>query len=346
MYRINASTFSAIIFVDMHDLRILNKTKGYPYGDSALRWLGILLMEESGNEVYRLGGDEFAVLLKLRTREEHLELIDRIIRRMEIEAKLLGFPDTAADIALILLDQTPTGLDTILMEMGEAMVTVKNNQDFSFMLFASSDFKIHPQSPETWTRGSDSDVSYAVRWLSVKNIYQVLEMGRILDETQQEAYTDAISGLPNLKAAMLHMEKAVHNSTASLIPFSILMIDGDNIRAYNSINYAAGDEMIRALGAVFKENVRPSDFVARWRTGDEFIVILPDTTTAGAKVLAERIRLAVKDASRKWRIPVTISIGIASCPAHGEDLNTLIDKVECANKRAKDLGKDQFALAE
>ena len=171
-------------------------------------------------------------------------------------------------------------------------------------------------------------------------------MGRILDKTQQEVYTDSISSLPNLKAALLNMEKAIQNSMASHKLFSILMIDGDNIRAYNSINYAAGDEMIRDMCTVFRENVRPNDFIARWRSGDEFMVILPDTTAEGARIIAERIRLAVKETSDAWRFPVTISIGVASYPTNGDNLNTLIDKVEYANKRAKDQGKNQVVLSD
>jgi diguanylate cyclase (GGDEF)-like protein len=340
-YRINASCFSAIMFVDMNDLRTLNKTKGLAYGDSALRWMGLLLQEESNSETYRLGGDDFAVLLKIGAREGHLELVQRVLKRMDLEARLLGFPDTAADIALILFDQTPTSLDTILMQMSRAMEKVKNNRDLSFMLFNPTDFKIDPQSPDTWKSGSD----YSLRWLSNKNIYQVLEMGRMLDKTQQEVYIDSISGLPNLKAALINMEKAIQNSITSHKPFSVLMIDGDNIRAYNSINYAAGDEMIRDMSFVFKDNLRPTDFVARWRVGDEFIVILPDTAMEGAKIIGERFRLAVKETSRTWRFPVTISIGIASYPTHGDTIDALIDKVESANKRAKDQGKNQVVLA-
>jgi diguanylate cyclase (GGDEF)-like protein len=232
------------------------------------------------------------------------------------------------------------------MQMGEAMVTVKNNPDYSFMLFHPTDFKIHRQSPQTWRSSGDSDVSFAVRWLSIQNIYQVLEMGKLLDKTQQEAYTDSISGLPNLKAALLHMEKAMQRSMATHKPFSLLMIDGDNIRVYNSINYAAGDEMIHDLSFVLKDNIRPSDFVARWRAGDEFLVVLPDTAMEGARVLGERLRLAVKETSRSWRFPVTISIGVASYPTHGDNINLLIDRVESANKCAKKLGKNQVVLAD
>jgi diguanylate cyclase (GGDEF)-like protein len=125
------------------------------------------------------------------------------------------------------------------------------------------------------------------------------------------------------------------------------LIDGDNFRAYNNtINYAAGDEAICKMSAVLKQNLRPNDCVARWRNGDEFLVILPDTTGEDAKKIGERFRMAVKTASQDWKIPLTISTGIASFPENGEDLKLLIDKAEAANKRAKQQGKDQVILAD
>lgn len=344
---INSSIFSAVLFVDMNHIKFLNDTKGYTYGDSVIRWLGILLSEECKTEVYRVGGVEFAVLLKIEIREGHSQLLERIRRRIKREANLLGFPDSspAVDIALVLFDQTPTSVSTIPMIMGEAMIIVKNNGDTHCRMFNVTDFKWHGQAPHWWKSENESDLSFAPRWISLINIYQVLELGRNLDKTQQEAYTDLISGLPNLKAAMLNMEQALKSAAAAHRPFSMLMIDGDNIRVYNSVNYAAGDEMIRDMSAVIKDNIRPNDFVARWRTGDEFMVILPDTPAEGAKKIGERLRLAVKEVSKTWRFPVTISIGIASFPTHGENIPLLIDKAESANKRAKDQGKDQVVLA-
>jgi diguanylate cyclase (GGDEF)-like protein len=104
--------------------------------------------------------------------------------------------------------------------------------------------------------------------------------------------------------------------------------------------------MIHDMGAVFKNNLRPSDFVARWRSGDEFIAVLPDTTGEGAKVVGERFRLAVKEASRSWRFPTTISIGIAVYPTHGNGIAALVDRAESALQRAKSQGKDQVILAD
>ena len=127
-----------------------------------------------------------------------------------------------------------------------------------------------------------------------------------------------------MKAALLNLEQTLQNANSNQQHFSLFLIDGDNIRAYNDINYAVGDEMIREMSAVFKNNLRPNDFVARWRTGDEFVVILPNTPSEAAKIIAERFRLAVKEASKSWIFPTTISIGVASYPVHGDNTDSLI----------------------
>lgn len=345
-YVLPLSRFSAVLFVEMNHMRFLNETKGRSHGDSAIRWISILLKEENNNDaVYRLGGVEFAILLKLDSHSEHTQFAERIHERINREAKSLGFPDSPADLALIIYDEAPS-LESMLMQMGEAMVRVKNSGESRPKIFNTTDFNISAQAPHTWKPASGTDVSFAVRWLSRKNIYQVLEMGKSLDKVQQDAYTDAISSLPNMKAALLNLEQTLQNSITNHKAFSLLLIDGDNIRAFNSINYAVGDEMIRKMSTVFKDNLRPNDFVARWRSGDEFVVILPDTLIEGAKIIGERFRLAVKEASKGWLFPTTISIGVASYPIHGDNINSIIDKAESANKRAKEQGKDQVVLAE
>jgi len=127
--------------------------------------------------------------------------------------------------------------------------------------------------------------------------------------------------------------------------FSVMLIDGDNLRLFNKINYAAGDEAIQKMGAVFTENLRPGDFIARWRSGDEFIAILPNTTGEGARIVGDRFCSGIREASKTWAFPTSISIGIATYPKHGDLVNALVDAAEEANKQAKDEGKDRVVLA-
>ena len=118
------------------------------------------------------------------------------------------------------------------------------------------------------------------------------------------------------------------------------MIDGDDLRRYNQISYAAGDEMIQWLGATLRDQLRPGDFLARWRVGDEFLVLLPATPLGQAAAVGSRLCRAVQQASEGWPLPVTISIGVAEYPRHGTDEVGLLRQAEAANDRAKALGKN------
>jgi diguanylate cyclase (GGDEF)-like protein len=104
--------------------------------------------------------------------------------------------------------------------------------------------------------------------------------------------------------------------------------------------------MIQKISAVLSEKLRPGDFLARWRAGDEFIAILPGTSDEGGRFVAERFRLSIKEASLKWMFPITITSGVAAYPKHGGDVDAIVDAAEKAMKKGKDHGKDQVALAE
>lgn len=335
---------SSILFLDLCHLKTLNQTMGRTYGDSAIRWMGILLGEESNSTTFRLGGVDFALLLTTGTHQDHIEILTRILSRIEKEAKSLGMSEPAAHIALIQYENSPTRLDSILMQMGEAMIRTKRQHDTSYTILKSNDLNVAAQESTRWEAQGDSNGYYSTRWMSRKSIYQVMEMGRMLDQTQQEAYADAISGLPNMRAALLEMERNIKHSVSTSKAFSILLMDGDNFRVYNNINYAAGDMMIHDMGVVLRNNLRPNDFVARWRSGDEFIAILPNTFSEGAKIVGERFRLAVKEVSQSWRFPTSISIGVASYPNQANDINELVEKAESALHQAKERGKDQVVI--
>jgi diguanylate cyclase (GGDEF)-like protein len=91
---------------------------------------------------------------------------------------------------------------------------------------------------------------------------------------------------------------------------------------------------------------RARDFIARWRVGDEFLVLLPATTTEGAFVVAERLRSQVESTSRVWKFPITISIGLSTYPSHGTTIKELLLAVEKAAKHSKEHGKNQITAFE
>ena len=190
--------------------------------------------------------------------------------------------------------------------------------------------------------------------LSAANNYQIrvlntlterlLSFANRLDATHQIAYLDPVTQLPNSVAAEHEMTGAVQQSQSDSNVFSIVFIDGDNLRLYNDISYSAGDNMLRRLAALLAEHLRPGDFIARWRVGDEFLVLLPQTSSDIARVVAERLRSAVETNSKSWELPVTISLGVATFPSDGTTVDGLLSAVEKAAKHSKEHGKNQVTF--
>lgn len=332
----------SILYLDMNHLQMLNDTRGHAYGDSAIRWLGIVLQEECNAPTYRIGGDDFAVVLTDGIHADYEELLGRIFMRLNKEGEQLGIPSPAARIALIHYEADHDfSMNDVMFHLSESIMDVKRNRDRTIKIYKArnlirSTAAAADQDIETIRHSWD-----VVMHIANQAVHKVLQMGKSLDVAQKNSYIDSISGLPNMLAAMMKLDKEI----ASRQPFAFLLMDGDNLRLFNSINYAAGDEAIQNMGRVLSEQLRPGDFLARWRAGDEFVAILPNTSMQGAKVVGERFCTAIREASKDWLFPTSISIGIAVYPQHGNHLNELTDAAEAANKQAKDEGKDRVVLA-
>lgn len=337
----------SILYLDMNHMRTLNDTKGHSYGDSVLRWLGIVLQEECNSPAYRIGGDDFTVVLTDGVHTEYEELLNRIFGRLNKEGEQLGIPAPPATIALIHFDADhDSSINDVMFHLAETIRDVKLNMARTVSIFRARDLikstaRADEQSPDTINRSWE-----VLRSIANQSLDRVRFMGRMLDLAQKTSYLDAISGLPNLRAALLKMDKAIQDAAVTKLPFSILLIDGDDFHKYNNISYATGDEVIQKKGVVLSDHLRPGDFVARWRTGDEFIVILPNTPVEGARIVGERFRAAVKEASKGWILPSSITIGIATFPKHGQTVDQLVDKAESVLKKGKSEGKDRVVLAE
>jgi diguanylate cyclase (GGDEF)-like protein len=162
---------------------------------------------------------------------------------------------------------------------------------------------------------------------------------------QRLSQHDDVSGLPNHRAAQAQLQRTVRRHTRSNQPFAVFFIDGDNLKRYNDEGYEAGNRMITRLAHTIQEGLRPTDYVARWLSGDEFLAVLPEADTESAVVVAERLRKAVEDEFHGARIPVTVSIGVAVYPQDGTTAGTLIDRAVASNATAKKAGKNRVALA-
>ena len=158
-----------------------------------------------------------------------------------------------------------------------------------------------------------------------------------------QTVTDSLTEVNNRRA----FDDALHRELARGVrenkPVSLLLMDIDKFKAYNDkFGHLAGDEALRQVAQILAAHARPFDFVARYG-GEEFAVVLAHTGVEEAVVVAERLRLAIQNASWANR-GITISIG-ASTTGPEMDETALIAEADSALYRVKERGGNQVAHA-
>lgn len=132
-------------------------------------------------------------------------------------------------------------------------------------------------------------------------------------------------------------------------PISLMVLDLDHFKRVNDqYGHEAGDEVLRRVAALLGTCIRDVDTAARMG-GEEFVVLLPETSLAAAQEVAERVRSAVSAQPVPWRgtpIPVRVSIGISSCPERVAEPGELFGSADAALYRAKEGGRDRVVVAE
>jgi diguanylate cyclase (GGDEF)-like protein/PAS domain S-box-containing protein len=164
---------------------------------------------------------------------------------------------------------------------------------------------------------------------------------------EQLAMQDPLTGLPNRRRLEDLLNKEFRRSTRLRRPISLIMIDVDWFKAYNdAYGHPAGDSCLRLIaGAISAVLRQPVDLVARMG-GEEFAVLLPNTTRDDALHVAERVRLAVRDLELPHRGSplsiVTISLGVETCSPHQEGMveSMLLSAADKALYIAKSGGRD------
>jgi diguanylate cyclase (GGDEF)-like protein/putative nucleotidyltransferase with HDIG domain len=163
---------------------------------------------------------------------------------------------------------------------------------------------------------------------------------------QAEARVDAKTGLFNARHFAAQLEEELARATRFERPLSVIMADLDHLREVNNTyGHLAGDAVLAGIADVFREQLRHYDVPARFG-GEEFSILLPETPTAQALEIAERIRRAV--AARPFRVAtstepvrVTVSIGVAVFPDDGRGATELIHQADLAVYRAKLQGRNR-----
>jgi len=156
----------------------------------------------------------------------------------------------------------------------------------------------------------------------------------------ESAMQDSLTGLLNRRGALSAI--AAGWSDANVHSHAALLVDIDNFKSINDTHgHATGDEVVRNLAAALRDCLRPGDITARLG-GDEFLVFARDCDREGAEQIARRLLDAVRQTAGPVRFRV--SIGISVVTAAQGDFDRLYRQADMALYRAKDAGRDGYAV--
>lgn len=176
-------------------------------------------------------------------------------------------------------------------------------------------------------------------------MYQAL----MVPQLKQEAQTDSKTGLLNARHFSALYQSEIERAKRFDRPASLLMADLDLLRNINNTyGHLAGDAVLAGIGQIIRDTVREFDIAGRFG-GEEFAIVLPEAGPAEAKALAEKLRLAVQEASfnvpnNATRIQVTMSIGVASHPVDATTPTELLHQADVAVYQAKLNGRNCVVL--
>lgn len=225
------------------------------------------------------------------------------------------------------------GSDAVVVDLGSTNKTVVNGQILA------------PMAPCT-LKNNDQIKTGNI-------IFKFLERGSIETLTNQtlfeKANRDALTGAYSKGALLEKAPEALKRAESTGEILSVIVFDIDHFKKINDTHgHAAGDYVLRELGRTIGSNlVRGSDFFARYG-GEEFVLILASTPAKTAQEIAERIRVTVQNAEFVFegkRIPVQLSLGVATRHPAEVDWAVLFDRVDKALYQAKQTGRNRVVVA-
>jgi diguanylate cyclase (GGDEF)-like protein len=180
---------------------------------------------------------------------------------------------------------------------------------------------------------------------SVVQAAPILANQRNLALAELRAASDALTGLPNRRAADETLKRMAAHAGRRLSPLAVVLLDLDRFKQINDLHgHEQGDNALAAVGQILSSTLRVSDFAARYG-GEEFLVLLPDTDRETGRDVAEKLRVAIAGAEISGVGSITASFGVAAIPDDASQSEQLIRKADRALYAAKAAGRNRVQTA-
>jgi diguanylate cyclase len=167
-----------------------------------------------------------------------------------------------------------------------------------------------------------------------------------IEEQRKKAMHDALTGLPNRESYQQRLEQEVQRIKRYGGKLSLMVCDVDLFKRINdNYGHLAGDKVLKIIAKSLQRNLRDSDFIARFG-GEEFVALMPQTSTSEAKIVAEKLRKKIEESPfnfKKEPVQITVSFGISEF-AQGESADEVFSRADKALYEAKDKGRNQVQL--
>jgi diguanylate cyclase (GGDEF)-like protein len=194
--------------------------------------------------------------------------------------------------------------------------------------------------------GRITDREHAALRDSARRAAPILATQRELARAEERSVTDALTGLPNRRAAEETIRRMVAHAGRSLSPLGVVLLDLDRFRILNDLHgHSHGDKALAAVGRLLSATIRASDFAARFG-GEEFLLLLPETDRQGSIELAEKLRRQIERTELVQTGPITASFGVAGLPEDAVDPAELVRKADRALYMAKAQGRNRVQSAD
>lgn len=195
------------------------------------------------------------------------------------------------------------------------------------------------QRPGGFNEGDLARLEVVSRYLA--SAHRCIELVR---ENEKLSFTDSLTCLYNYRYLRQFLTEEIKRSARYRKRFALLFIDIDWFKGVNDTHgHLVGSELLNEVGQMFRSLVRDADVIVRYG-GDEYVIVLTEATAEGAQIIAERVLHAIAGhhfgKERGLDIKITISIGLATYPEHGDTVDGLIRKADLAMYEAKNLSKN------